>query len=83
MVGHSHSPHSPHYNYSGHSSPRGVYSYQPQFWRQSHPPQTVVVNRGAREGEDNSTAMRTAVYVGAGALGIVGIGALIYLIAKK
>lgn len=77
--------HRPSYNYGGRQSPRNVYSYSPQFWRHAHPPaKTVVVNRrgGAREdGTDNS--MRTAVYVGAGALGLVGVGALIYIIAKK
>lgn len=74
--------HRPSYNYAGHQSPRNVYSYTPQFWRHAHPTQTVVVNRKAREDEaDNS--MRTAVYVGAGVLGLVGVGALIYMIAKN
>ncbi len=74
--------HRPSYNYSHRHSPRNVYSYSPQFWRHAHPAQTVVVNRRAREGESD-TAMRTAVYVGAGALGVIGVGALIWMLAKK
>lgn len=75
-----------HFNYSGHSSPRRGFSYMPQFWAQPQP--QIVVNPNARhhardEAPKQDVALRTAVYVGAGALGIVGIGALIYLIAKK
>ena len=75
-----------HFNYSGRSSPRRGFSYMPQFWGQGRPAQAVVVNprRHARAEENKSdVAMRTAVYVGAGALGVIGVGALIYLIAKK
>ena len=69
--------HSPRYNYHSDYKPRGVYSYSPQFWRRAAGGRMPSAVLPADE------SMRTAVYVGAGALGLVAVGSLIYLMARK
>ncbi len=72
--------HSPHFNYSGHGgSPHNMFSYSPFF--KSHPIRKL--RKEVREAESREESLRTAIYVGAGTLGIVGVGALIWMAAKK
>jgi hypothetical protein len=80
--GHDHDHSIPRFSYERQGAFRGPspYSYSPSHWRGANGP----YRRGmtARMSQEDA-AMKTALYVGAGALGVVGVGALIWLIAKK
>ena len=74
----------PRFSYSRDSRPNGVFSYSPAFWGNPHAPReraAAAKTQGFLQGED--AGKKQAMMFGGVALGVVAVGALIYIAAKK
>ena len=74
--------HSPRFSYVRDFRPRGVFSYSPAFWGSANRSRAAhAKEEGVKQGED--AAKKQMMMVGGGILGVVAVGALIYIAAKK
>lgn len=76
--------HSPRFSYVRDFRPRGVFSYSPAFWSNPHAGRARAAGAkesGIREGEE--AARKQMMMTGGAVLGIVAVGALVWMAAKK
>lgn len=76
--------HMPRFSYARDFRPSGVFSYSPAFW--GAPMRDRSSSRAARvEGENKGEAegRKQAMMVGGTILGVVAVGALVWMAAKK
>ncbi len=77
--------HSPRFSYGRDFRPRGVFSYSPAFWANPHAAMAQRSRSRARnaraEGEDDGR--KQMMMTGGIVLGVVAVGALVWMAAKK
>ena len=73
--------HSPRFSYVRDGRPRGVFSYSPFSWRSPSRRQPERSSKARAEGED--AARKEMMMYGGAALGVVAVGALVWMAAKK
>jgi hypothetical protein len=73
--------HSPRFSYVRDFRPRGVFSYAPAMWGHPRARDAHAKEEGIKEGEQ--TAQKQMMMVGGAILGVVAVGALVYMAAKK
>ena len=73
--------HSPRFSYGRDFRPQGVFSYAPAFWGRPQAGGVARAEKARSEGED--AGRREMFMMVGGALGVVAVGALVWMAAKK